>query len=448
MFKVRLAPSEYRIARSNVRLGTGAARGRLDEELEDGMTAIITIPFEDIEIGRRLRQLRESTVTELMGSIRAVGLLNPVSVTRDGRKFRLLAGAHRLEAVKRLNYARVQAIVIDTIKNAGHAAELAEIDENLIRADLSPAEIAMHVTARKLLYEKLHPETKAGGVRRGSKAQIGPLKNDSFTKDTAKKTGKSATAIKRDATRGKNVKVLADIAGTCLDKGDEIDALGKLNEDQQRNLAAKAKAGEKVSAKTTARQVQRAEREQELGQKQTALPDQKFGVIVADPEWDDETWSEAGKNLRHPSNHYPTSAAKVIESRAVRDIAAADCVLFLWSTSQHLDIAITVLKAWGFEYKSNYVWDKIIAGTGRWNRSVHEVLLIGTIGNPPCPAPGLQWESIIREKRQGEHSTKPEQALQMIEEYFPNLPKIELNLRGNPRPGWSGWGLEAGAAAE
>ena len=43
--------------------------------------------------------------------------------------------------------------------------------------------------------------------------------------------------------------VLDDIAGTCLDKGDEIDALGKLPEGEQRKLATAARAGEKVSAK-------------------------------------------------------------------------------------------------------------------------------------------------------------------------------------------------------
>jgi N6-adenosine-specific RNA methylase IME4 len=46
----------------------------------------------------------------------------------------------------------------------------------------------------------------------------------------------------------------------------------------------------------------------------------------------------------------------------------------------------------------------------------------------------------------GKHSAKPERFLEMIEQYFPNLPKIELNRRGSPRPGWHGWGLEAEAA--
>ena len=60
----------------------------------------------------------------------------------------------------------------------------------------------------------------------------------------------------------------------------------------------------------------------------------------------------------------------------------------MWTTNQHLRIALGVMEAWGFEYKSNYVWVKDGISTGRWNRSRHEILLIGTRGNPVCPAPG------------------------------------------------------------
>jgi N6-adenosine-specific RNA methylase IME4 len=133
---------------------------------------------------------------------------------------------------------------------------------------------------------------------------------------------------------------------------------------------------------------------------------------------------------RHAANHYPTNDIETIKSLPVQSIAAEDCVLFLWSTNQHLRIAMDVLEAWRFTYKSNYVWDKEEIGTGFWNRSRHEILLIGVRGNPPCPAPGEQWESIIRAPRPGEHSAKPECFLEMIEQYYPTLPKIELNRRG------------------
>ena len=124
-------------------------------------------------------------------------------------------------------------------------------------------------------------------------------------------------------------------------------------------------------------------------------------------------------------------------------IAADDCVLFLWSTNQHLDVAIDTLRVWGFAYASDYIWRKPSMGRGRWNRSVHEALLIGTRGNIPCPAPGTQRESVIDAPRGERHSEKPEVFPEMIEQYFPTLPKIELNRRGPPRPSWKAWGNEA-----
>lgn len=198
--------------------------------------------------------------------------------------------------------------------------------------------------------------------------------------------------------------------------------------------------------KTKQKKENRAQKEQTLAVKQQALPDKRYGVIVADPEWKFETYSENGMD-RSADNHYPTSALDVIKSRDIASISAPDCVLFLWATAPMLPQALDVMKAWGFEYKSNMVWDKITPGTGYWFRNCHEQLLVGTKGKIPAPAPGTQYHSVIREKSK-EHSEKPEEALEMVEDYFPNLPKIELNRRGTPRPGWDAWGNEVESVLE
>ena len=206
----------------------------------------------------RMRALRPEKIDEIAESIQARGrLLQPVVVRPrkgSGGRYWLVAGRHRFEAVRKLGHDRIAATILDGLD--ADAALLAEIDENLIRADLTPAERASHVGRRKELYEKLHPQTKRGGAPgagrgKGKKkledGQVGQLP---FTKDAAKKTGQSERKIRRDAQRGKDCVVLDDIAGTSLDKGDEIDALAKLPADEQRELAEKAKSGEKVSAKT------------------------------------------------------------------------------------------------------------------------------------------------------------------------------------------------------
>jgi N6-adenosine-specific RNA methylase IME4 len=322
---------------------------------------------------------------------------------------------------------------------------LAEIDENLVRADLSPAERAMHVGRRKELYEKLHPETKTGGAPGAGKGKGKRKRNAnlaSFQDQTAKSTGQSKRKVARDATRAKHIVVLAEIAGTVLDQGDELDAMAKLPEAEQRKLAARAKAGEKVTAKTRAKQIKRAEREVKLAAKISALPDIKAGLIAADPAWKfRNVWSEAGMD-RSPENQYPCEELDKIKKLPVQSITADDCVLFLWTTVAHEADGHEVLKAWGFTYVSQLVWVKDQIGLGYWFRNKHEILLVGVKGKPVAPAPGTQWPSVI-EAPVREHSRKPDEFYEMMEAYFPTVPKIELNCRGKPRPGWSAWGNEA-----
>lgn len=185
----------------------------------------------------------------------------------------------------------------------------------------------------------------------------------------------------------------------------------------------------------------RAERERELGSKQTALPNKRYGVIYADPEWRFEVYSRETGMDRAADNHYPTSSIQEICERPIADIVADDCVLFLWATVPMLPDALRVMAAWGFEYKSHCIWAKDRIGTGYWFRNQHELLLVGTRGSVPAPAMGTQIESLV-DAPVGRHSEKPAKFYELIEGYFPNLPKIELNARA-ARPGWDAWGYEA-----
>lgn len=191
---------------------------------------------------------------------------------------------------------------------------------------------------------------------------------------------------------------------------------------------------------TSEKKAKRAAREAELGRRQMALPEAKFGVIYADPEWQFEVRSEGGMD-RAADNHYPTSGLQAIKDRDVGSLAADDSVLFLWVTVPMLAHGIDVLRGWGFEYKSNFNWHKDRIGTGYWSRNRHEHLLIGTRGGIMAPAMGDQFDSSI-EAAVGEHSAKPEKFYEIIEAYFPTLPKIELNARV-AREGWARWGYEA-----
>jgi N6-adenosine-specific RNA methylase IME4 len=141
---------------------------------------------------------------------------------------------------------------------------------------------------------------------------------------------------------------------------------------------------------------------------------------------------------RAADNHYPTIGIEAI--KAMQIPGSEDAVLFLWATVPMLPEAIDVLRAWGFAYKSHFVWNKDKIGTGYWNRNKHEILLVGTRGSVPAPAPGQQYPSIIDAPR-GRHSEKPFAFREMIDELFPSLPKLELFARER-FSGWEAWGNE------
>ena len=201
-----------------------------------------------------------------------------------------------------------------------------------------------------------------------------------------------------------------------------------------------------ASAKrTAAKKRQRAAREKQLGRAQAAgnlaLPTKRYGVILADPPWRFQVYSRETGMDRAADNHYPTSTTADIAMLPVSLIAAKDCVLFLWATAPMLPDALVVMAAWGFKYKSHVVWVKGRVGTGYWFRNEHELLLVGTRGDVPAPAMGSQRGSVSVASSRG-HSVKPDWQYELIEGYYPTLPKIELNAR-RPRENWDSWGLDA-----
>jgi N6-adenosine-specific RNA methylase IME4 len=164
----------------------------------------------------------------------------------------------------------------------------------------------------------------------------------------------------------------------------------------------------------------------------------KFNVIYADPPWRFEPFSRVSGLDRAADNHYPTMTLDAIKALPIP--AADDCVLFLWATVPMLPQALEVMVAWGFAYKSHCVWIKDSIGTGYWFRNLHELLLVGTRGEIPAPAPGEQYDSVLQ-LAAGAHSAKPAGFAEIIEEMFQGLPAVELFARA-PRLGWDVWGNE------
>lgn len=395
----------------------------------------VDVPIADINVsGDRLRALRPEKIDELAESIAESGLLQPIVVAHDGR---LIAGWHRLEAAKRLGWKSIRAQRANRLD--ADAIKLAEIDENLARAELSPAERAIHVAARKALYEKRHPETQHGAIGKGRRKVCDSTR---FTTDTAKKTGSSERSVQLDAQRAKSIPRIRDVIGTSLDEGVEIDALAKLPAGEQGKLIDRAKAGEKVSAKGAAKKVIRERRELKLAEAthaaSKALGKKLYSVIYADPATRFEPWSRETGMDRAADNHYPTMITDKICAMQVP--AADDSILFLWATVPMLEHSLRIMREWGFDYRSMITWDKEREATGYWARNRTEHLLIGVRGKVPAPAPGDQPPGLVRAPAT-EHSCKPVAFAEIIERSFPNQPKLEMFARRR-RPGWDVHGNE------
>ncbi len=193
------------------------------------------------------------------------------------------------------------------------------------------------------------------------------------------------------------------------------------------------------------KKTRRAKREVDLAEAteaaSEALGTRLYGVIYADPPWRFAPYGEGGMD-RAADNHYQTMTTDEICELEVP--AADNAAIFMWATAPMLREAFTVLEAWGFTYKSHWIWLKDKAGTGYWGRNKHELLLIGTRGKIPAPAPGEQPESVVAHATD-RHSAKPAIFAEMIEEMFPNAALLEMFARA-PRAGWDVWGNEAVAA--
>ncbi|NBJ81409.1 chromosome partitioning protein ParB [bacterium 1XD42-94] len=161
----------------------------------------------EIRIREGRRRLDDSNVKELAESIQELGLLNPITIDRNHV---LIAGFHRLEAVRILGWEEVECTVSSL---DGLEAELAEIDENFIRKNLPPIEYGEMLLRRKEIYEMLHPETKAtykGGKFRGNQhrevvADKMSATTKSFVKDTAEKLGVAPRTVRRQIQTAKNL---------------------------------------------------------------------------------------------------------------------------------------------------------------------------------------------------------------------------------------------------
>ncbi len=174
----------------------------------------------------------------------------------------------------------------------------------------------------------------------------------------------------------------------------------------------------------------------------------RFKTILADPPWQfqNKTGKIAPEHRR--LNRYGTMKLDEIKELPVAKVAADTAHLYLWVPNALLPEGIEVLRAWGFQYKSNVIWHKIRKdggsdgrGVGFYFRNVTEVILFGVRGkNARTLAPGRRQVNLFSTRKR-EHSRKPDEQYDIIESCSPG-PYLEMFARG-ARPKWTVWGNQA-----
>ena len=174
----------------------------------------------------------------------------------------------------------------------------------------------------------------------------------------------------------------------------------------------------------------------------------KYKTIYADPPWQfqNRTGKVAPEHKR--LNRYPTMKLEDIMSLPVSNIADEKSHLYLWVPNALLPEGLEVMKAWGFEYKTNLIWEKVRKdgypdgrGVGFYFRNVTEILLFGVKGskNRTLDA-GRSQVNLIRSMKR-EHSRKPDEFIELIENCS-SAPYLEIFARGD-RNNWDMWGNQA-----
>jgi len=269
--------------------------------------------------------------------------------------------------------------------------------------------------------------------RPGKSAQICALKSQPEAAGLLSVGTRSTQHARRVLDRG-----TPDLAA-AVDAGEiPVSEAAKIAEEPaefQREVIEKVRTGAVRNVKHAMRQRVHAEkREVALAESVDGL----YSVIYADPPWQ---YNNSGFDGA-PDDHYPTMPTDAICALPVAERLATNAACFLWVTNPHLEDGLRVLRAWGFEYKTNLVWPKD-KGThlGFYAIGYHELVLIGTKG-AAAPERENIGKSIIDGARR-EHSRKPDEMYARIERMYPAGRLLELFSRRAPHSErWTVWGNE------
>lgn len=357
--------------------------------------------------------MRPEEYAALRDDIARRGILTPLEITTNGT---ILDGRHRYRVAVELGLAECPTRLAPL---NGTTPEEYMIRAALLRRHLSDDQRA----ALALRWQKAQSaQAQSAAGKKAAAIRDGKIDSDAVSESTRDTRAEAATLF---AVPERKIRYMAQVERAAPELMGEIEAGNKTIIEARRELAKGAR-DEKIA--TIARN------NAPLG---TAT---RYPVIYADPPWRYENPPMGGGN-RSIENHYPTMTLEEICALPVKDIAAQDSILYLWATAPKLAECLEVMRAWGFEYRTNFVWIKDKIGMGYHSRNQHELLLVGRRGEIPPPPVEARVSSVVYAPRT-DHSAKPVEFYELIESFYPELQKIELFSRSQ-RDGWSAWGNQA-----
>lgn len=389
------------------------------------------IKLDGIQVKPGRRAIDRAKVRELADSIKDIGMLNPITVRPD---LTLIAGAHRLEAAKLLGWAEVE-VNVSHVSDA--QAELAEIDENLMRNELHYIDRGKAILHRDELLIQLGHRATVGRPEINSEI-ISPLKT---TQDIAAEIGISKRTLLQEKQMARDIlpEVQQAIKHADLPKNDAL-KIARLEPQRQIQVAEKLSDGAKNYADAT-REIQReeiTERLNEVSTREVKRLTGKFDVIVIDPPWPMQK-IERDERPNQVALDYPTMTED--ELAEMQMPAADDCHLWLWTTHKYLPMAMRLLNAWGMKYVCTFVWHKNGGpqpfGLPQYNC---EFALYARKGTPKF-IDTRAFNTCFNAAR-GDHSEKPSEFYDMVRRVTAGARVDMFNRR--KIEGFDGWGNEAG----
>ena len=387
----------------------------------------------DITVKQGRRAVDESKVRELAQSMSEVGLINPITVTQDKT---LITGAHRLAAAKLLGWTEIETTVSEL---EGLRAELAEIDENLMRNELHYIDRGQAFKRRDELLTEAGMRAKAGDNQhtRGSEI-ISPPKT---TASIAKDIGVTARTVQQEKQIATNILPEAQeaIKAADLPKTDAL-KIARMEPKEQMKVAERLSEGAKSYADAV-REIKRdevVERLNDVSARKVKKLEGKFDVIVIDPPWPMQK-IERDERPNQAVFDYPTMTEEELSELEIP--AADDCHMWLWTTHKFLPMALRLLDRWGFKYVCAFVWHKPGGpqpyGLPQYNC---EFAIYARKGTPEFI--DFKAFNTCFEAPRGAHSEKPEFFYDMVRRVTAGLRADMFNRR--KIEGFEGWGNEVG----